>query len=426
MARNVVHRHLPRPSKRTGAAETPLLRKAREYTKPQEARAGGFYPYFRPISSAQDAEVLIDGRKVLMLGSNSYLGLTNHPEIKQEIRATVQKYGSGCAGSRFLNGTLDIHVMLEEELAEFVGKEAVVLFSTGFQANLGAVSTLVGRNEYVIADKEDHASIIDGCLLSPGHFVRFNHNDIPSLRAQLEKIDRHTGKLVVVDGIFSMTGDITPLPGIVEVCEQYGATLMVDDAHAIGVLGKEGAGTSSHFGLTDHVHVIMGTFSKSLASIGGFIASDTATIEYIKHHSRPLIFSASMSPANVAAVRAALRIMRREPERIERLWRNTRFMRTRLDQLGFETGGSETPVIPIYCYDVYRTLRIAVRLQEEGVFVNPVVPPAVPPNGALIRISIMATHTEAQMERALDKLVKVGREMGLFDEGLRSNDVVHR
>lgn len=393
--------------------DTPLLAKARNYTAPRDARARGYYPYFRPISSAQRAEVFIDGRKVLMLGSNSYLDLTNHPDVKREIHETVEKYGSGCGGSRFLNGTLDIHLKLEEELADLVGKEAVLLFSTGFHANMGTVSALVGRSEYVLADKEDHASIIDGCMLAPGHFVRFNHNDVSSLRSHLERIDRKTGKLIVVDGLFSMSGDITPLPEIVELSEQFNGTVMVDEAHAIGVLGHRGAGTASHFGLTDRVHIIMGTFSKSLASMGGFIASDLATIEYLKHHSRPLIFSASMAPANVAAVRSALRIMINEPERMERLWEAVRYMRKLLKQAGFETSATETPVIPLYCHDVYRALRMAIRLQEEGVFVNPVVPPAVSPNEALIRISLMASHTKAHVEFAIDKLVKVGRELGL-------------
>jgi len=392
----------------------PILAKAKNYTKSREARAAGLYPYFRPISSAQDTEVVIQGRKVLMFGSNSYLGLTNHPEIKAAVKAAVDKYGSGCAGSRFLNGTLDIHLELEQELAELVGKERVLLYSTGFQTNLGVVSALVGRDDYVIGDKENHASIVDGCLLSHGHFLRFNHNEVESLARILEKLDPEAGKLIVVDGVFSMSGDITPLPEIVALAEKHHAAVMVDDAHAIGVLGKHGAGTSSHFGLTDRVHLIMGTFSKSLASLGGFIAADADTIEFLQHTSRPLIFSASMTPANVAAVLAALRIMRREPERIERLWENTRKMKAGLEALGFELGRSQTPVLPVYCYDLFKALRAAVRLQEEGVFVNPVVPPAVPPNRSLNRISLTATHTEAQIEMALEKLAKVGAELGLL------------
>ncbi len=397
------------------AANVPLLEKVRNFTKSKEVRRQGIYPYFRPISSAQDTEVIIRGQKVLMLGSNSYLGLTNHPEIKEEVKAAVDKYGSGCAGSRFLNGTLDIHLQLEEELAEFVGKEAVLLYSTGFQANLGTISALVGRDDYVVADKEDHASIVDGCMLALGRFVRFTHNDMSSLETQLQKIGADAGKLIVVDGVFSMSGDIAPLPELVDIAERNGAALMVDDAHAIGVFGEKGAGTSNHFGVTDRVHLIMGTFSKSLASLGGFIASDEDMIDYLKHHARALVFSASMSPANAAAVRAALRIMQREPERIERLWRNTRLMHEGLASLGFDIGPFQSPIIPVYCYALESAMRMAVRLQQEGVFVNPVVPPAVPPNCALIRISLMATHTEEQIEFALEKLAKVGRELGLLN-----------
>jgi len=411
---NPAHERALQDDNKTPTLDSPLLSKAREFTASREAKAKGYYPYFRPISSAQQTEVTINGRKTLMLGSNSYLDLTNHPEVKRAVQDTVEKYGSGCAGSRFLNGTLDIHIKLEAELADFVGKEAVLLFSTGFQANMGTVSALVGRNEYVLADKEDHASIIDGCMLAPGRFVRFNHNDVPSLKTQLERIDRDTGKLVVVDGIFSMSGDIAPLPEIVEVAEEYNATVMVDEAHAIGVLGDRGAGTASHFGLTDRTHIIMGTFSKSLASMGGFIASDRATIDYLKHHSRPLIFSASLSPGDVAAARAALRIMLREPQRMDRLWHNARLMRRRLQESGFEIGECESPVIPVYCRDQYQALRMAVLLQEEGVFVNPVVPPAVPPDGALIRISLMVTHTDEHIEFAIEKMVKVGRELELL------------
>jgi len=393
---------------------TPLLYKARSFLGAQEAKAGGYYPYFRPISSAQEVEVSINGHRMLMLGSNSYLDLTNHPEVKKEIKKTVDKYGAGCGGSRFLNGTLDIHVKLEEELAEFVSKEAVLLYSTGFQANVGAISTLVGRNEYVIADKEDHASIIDGCLLAPGQFLRFTHNDVASLRSKLREIDVKAGKLVVVDGIYSMSGDIAPLPEIVEISEAFNGTVMVDEAHSIGVMGERGAGTANHFGLTDRVHIIMGTFSKSLASMGGFIAADYSTIDYLKHHSRPLIFSASMSPANVAAVRASLRIMTREPERMGRLRENAQHMRLALKEAGFMVGETETPIIPVFCGEPYVALRMAVLLQEEGVFVNPVVPPATPAEGALIRVSLMASHTREHIDFAVGKLVKVGRDIGLL------------
>jgi 8-amino-7-oxononanoate synthase len=395
-------------------AEPPLLKKGRNFTRSKEIQALGLYPYFRPISSAQDTEVVIQGQKVLMLGSNSYLGLTNHEEIKKAVHVAVDKYGSGCAGSRFLNGTLDIHLELEEALARLVGKESVLLYSTGFQANFGTISTMVGRGEYVIADKEDHASILDGCLLSLGGFMRYSHNDMGGLENCLRRLDPSAGKLVVVDGVFSMSGDIAPLKDMVRLSENYQAALMVDDAHGIGVMGKNGAGTCDHFGLTDRVHIIMGTFSKSLASLGGFIASDADTIEYLKHHSRSLIFSASMTPANAAAALAALKIMSREPDRIERLWRNTRLMREGLLSLGFDLGASQTPILPVFCYEDERTLRMAMRLHQEGVFVNSVLPPGVPPNKCLIRISLMATHTSSQIEMALEKLKKVGRELGLI------------
>jgi 8-amino-7-oxononanoate synthase len=395
-------------------AEPPLLKKGRNFTRSREIQALGLYPYFRPISSAQDTEVIIEGQKVLMLGSNSYLGLTNHPEIKQAVHTAVDKYGSGCAGSRFLNGTLDIHLELEEALARFVGKESVLLYSTGFQANFGTISTMVGRGEYVVADKEDHASIMDGCLLSLGTFMRYNHNDMAGLENCLRRIDTAAGKLIVVDGVFSMSGDIAPLEHIVSLAETYRAAVMVDDAHGIGVMGNNGRGTCDHFGLTNRVHIIMGTFSKSLASLGGFIASDADTIRYLKHHSRSLIFSASMTPANAAAVLAALKIMQREPERIERLWHNTRLMKEGLLGLGFDLGASQTPILPVFCYEDEKTLRMAMRLHHEGVFVNSVLPPGVPPNKCLIRISLMATHTEDQIHLALEKLKKVGKELGLI------------
>ncbi|MBS3763366.1 MAG: aminotransferase class I/II-fold pyridoxal phosphate-dependent enzyme, partial [Planctomycetes bacterium] len=352
--------------------------------------------------------------QVLMLGSNSYLGLTNHPKIKEEVKAAVDKYGSGCAGSRFLNGTLDIHLKLEEKLADLVNKESVVLYSTGFQVNLGVISCLVGRGDYVISDKGDHASIVDGCLLSFGEYVRYPHNDMDGLKDKLEVLEPDDGKMIVVDGIFSMEGDIAPLPRIVELAEAHRAVVMVDDAHSIGVIGENGSGTASYYGLTDRVHLIMGTFSKSLASLGGFIASDEETIEYLKHNSRSLIFSASMSPANAAAVLAAIDIMKEEPERIERLWHNTELMREGLEDLGFNLGTSETPILPIHIGQKLTTLKMSKRLQEEGIFVNPIVGPAVPPNASLIRISLMATHTEDQIEFALDKLAQVGREMGVL------------
>src|ERR1039457_1881155 len=391
-----------------------LLDKAKNFKTAAQLRELGLYPYFRTISSAQDTEVIIDGKKVLMLGSNSYLGLTNHPQIKAAAQAAVAKYGTGCAGSRFLNGSLDIHLELEAALAKLVNKEAVLLYSTGFQVNLGVISALVGKGEYVLGDKSNHASIVEGCLLSLGKFLRFAHKDMAALESRMEKLEPEAGKLIVVDGVFSMEGDIIQLPEICRIANQYGAAIMVDDAHSIGVLGKNGAGTACHFGLTDQVHLIMGTFSKSLASLGGFIASDAETIDYLKHHSRPLIFSASMSPANAAAVLAALEIMAQEPERVAQLWRNTHRMKQGLRDLGFNLGDSETPILPVYCRDLMIAFRICKRLQEEGIFVNPIVSPAVAPGEELIRLSLMATHTDQQVDFALEKLGKVGKEFGVI------------
>lgn len=413
---NIVNnRKRPQPrSVETGSLALALFNKVRNYRNAAQIRALGLYPYFRTISSAQDSEVIINGRKVLMLGSNSYLGLTNHPKIKEAAKAAIQKYGTGCAGSRFLNGTLDIHLELEEALARLVNKEAVLLYSTGFQVNLGVISTLVGKGEYVLADKCDHASIVEGCQLSLGELVRFAHKDMAALESRLQQIDPGTGKLIVVDGVFSMQGDIIQLPELCRLAGHYGAAVMVDDAHSIGVLGEKGAGTASHFGLTDQVQLIMGTFSKSLASLGGFIASDPETIDYLKHHSRPLVFSASMSPANVAAVMAALEIMRSEPERIAQLWHNTGRLKQGLVSQGFDLGASETPILPVYCGDMILAFKFSKRLEEEGVFVNPVVPPGVPPGQELIRVSLMATHTDSQIDFALDKFGMVGRELGLL------------
>lgn len=405
------------PARRKAPADSrscALLDKARDFKTADQLRKIGLYPYFRTISSAQDTEVVIEGNKVLMLGSNSYLGLTNHPKIKAAAQAAVEKYGTGCAGSRFLNGTLDIHLELEEVLAKLVNKEAALLYSTGFQVNLGVISALVGKGEYVLGDKSNHASIVEGCLVSQGKFLRFAHKDMAALESRLQKLEPEAGKLIVADGVFSMEGDIIPLPELCRIAGEYGAAVMVDDAHSIGVLGKDGAGTASHFGLTDQVHLIMGTFSKSLASLGGFIASDAETIDYLKHHSRPLIFSASMSPANAAAVLAAVEIMKQEPERLAQLWRNTRRMKQGLRDLGFNLGDSETPILPVYCRDLMLAFRICKRLQEEGLFVNPVVSPAVAPGQELIRISLMATHTDRQVDFALDKLGKVGKELGLI------------
>jgi 8-amino-7-oxononanoate synthase len=406
--------HKPVPHETQASVRPSLFAKVANYKSAAEVRALGLYPYFRTITSAQDTEVMIGGQRVLMLGSNSYLGLTNHPKIKEAAIAAVAKYGTGCAGSRFLNGTLDIHLELEQELARLVNKEAVLLYSTGFQVNLGVISALVGKGDYVLGDKSNHASIVEGCLLSPGHFLRFPHKDLDALETRLQNLRPEAGKLVVVDGVFSMEGDIIQLPELCRIAHRYGAAVMVDDAHAIGVLGKRGAGTASHFGLESQVDLVMGTFSKSLASLGGFIAAGADTIDYLKHHSRPLIFSASMSPANAAAVLAALHIMMEEPERIAQLWTNTERMKKGLIRLGYDLGDSETPILPVYVRNLMSVFQLCKQLQEEGVFVNPVVSPAVPAGCELIRISLMATHTEKQIDFALEKLGIVGKRLGVI------------
>jgi len=411
--REVNHRPV-RDKSKLAPQRVALFDKVKGFKNAAQIRALGIYPYFRTISSAQDTEVVIEGKKVLMLGSNSYLGLTNHPKIKEAAKAAVEKYGTGCAGSRFLNGSLDIHLELETALAKLVSKEAVLLYSTGFQVNLGVISALVGKGDYVIGDKSNHASIVEGCLLAQGKFLRFPHRDMPSLESRLEQLDSESGKLVVVDGVFSMEGDIIQLPELCRIASRHGAAVMVDDAHSIGVLGQNGAGTAAHFGLTDQVHLIMGTFSKSLASLGGFIGSDAQTIDYLKHHSRPLIFSASMSPANAAAVLAAIEIMVQEPERIVQLWRNTERMKQGLVRIGYDLGASETPILPVYCRSLMLAFKLCKHLQEQGVFVNPVVSPAVAPGQELIRISLMATHTDRQIDFALEKLAKVGKQLGVI------------
>ncbi|MDP4267158.1 MAG: pyridoxal phosphate-dependent aminotransferase family protein [Bacteroidota bacterium] len=390
-----------------------LKEKVSAFRASAEAKEKGLYPYFRPIESEQCTEVIINGKKVLMFGSNSYLGLTNHPKIKEAAINATKKYGTGCAGSRFLNGTLDIHIELERQLAEFVGKDAAITFSTGFQVNLGVISSLTGRHDYVILDEYDHASIIDGGRLSFGNKVKFKHNDMSSLEQTIAKLPEEGLKLIVVDGIFSMEGDIAKLDKIVEIAEKYDANIMVDDAHSLGVLGDHGKGTASHFGLTDKVDLIMGTFSKSFASLGGFIAADNQTIEYLKHHARSLIFSASITPASTAAVAAALNIIKTEPERIERLWDLTHYSFNTLKGEGFDIGNSESPIIPLYIRDDHKTFIYTNQLMDEGVFVNPVVSPAIDSDSSLIRFSLMATHTKEQIDFAVDKMVKVAKRMNL-------------
>lgn len=369
-------------------------------------RSQGVYPYFRIVESAQDTEVILNGKKVLMFGSNSYLGLTNHPIIKEAAQKAISKYGTGCAGSRFLNGTLDIHIELEEKLARYVNKEAAVLFSTGFQVNLGVLSSITGRTDYLILDEYDHASLIDGSRLSFSRTIKYAHNNMEDLEQKLYNLPADAMKLIAVDGIFSMEGDIVRLPEIVELADKYGVNIMVDDAHSLGVIGELGAGTASHFGLEDKVDLIMGTFSKSLASLGGFIAGDASTVDYLKHKARSLIFSASMPPSAVASVIAALEIIQSEPERIEQLWANTRYAMQLLHEEGFDTGVTESPIIPVYIRDNYKTFYITKMLQEDGIFVNPVVSPAVPSDSSLIRFSLMATHTFSQIEEAVEKLTK--------------------
>jgi len=390
-----------------------LFQKCFQFTAAQEAIAQGYYPYFIPLDETEGTVARYKGHELIMCGSNNYLGLTTHPKVREAAIEAIRRYGTSCTGSRFLNGTLALHEQLEAELAEFVGKEAALVFSTGYQVNLGTISCLVGRNDVVILDRDDHASIVDGCRLSFGKIKRFRHNDMADLERVLRSVPSDVGKLVVVDGVFSMGGDIAPLPDIVELCQKYGARLMVDDAHSIGVLGG-GRGTAAHFGVTDQVDLIMCTFSKSFASLGGFIAGDAPVIDYIKHHARSLIFSASMPPANIAASLAALEVMRSEPERIERLLHNARKMKEGLTSLGFNTGKSETPIIPVIIGDDMLTFTMWRRLFEEGVFVNPVISPAVPPNHQLLRTSYMATHTDEQLDRVLEIFEKVGRELGII------------
>lgn len=391
-----------------------LQRKMSHYTEPQKVEKMGIYPFFRMIESDQDTVVTMKGKKVLMFGSNSYMGLTNHPKIKEAAINATKKYGTGCAGSRFLNGTLDIHIELENRLASFVGKEAALVYSTGFQVNLGVIPTVTGRNDYILLDELDHASIIEATRLSFAKVLKFRHNDMQSLERILKRCEAGRIKLIVVDGVFSMDGDIANLPEIVRLADKYEATVMVDDAHSIGVLGKNGAGTAAHFGLTKKVDLIMGTFSKSLAALGGFIASDFETINFIKHHSRSLIFSASATPASAAAVLAALDIIESEPERMENLWAVTHYAIDNFKKLGFDIGNTVTPIIPLYIRDNLKTLTITRMLLDNGVFVNPVVAPAVSKDDTLIRFSLMATHTKEQVDIALEKFEKLGKKLHII------------
>jgi 8-amino-7-oxononanoate synthase len=384
-----------------------IMRRARQ------AKEAGLYPYFVPLEETEGTEVMVDGRRILMIGSNNYLGLTTHPKVRTAAKEAIDRYGTSCTGSRYLNGTLKLHQELEARLAAFVGKEAALVFSTGMQVNLGVISALVGPGDTVIVDKENHASIVDGCRLALGEMKRFRHGDLDHLELVLKKVPANSGKLVVVDGVFSMGGDIVPLKEVAAICRQYGARLYVDDAHSLGVLGN-GRGTAAHFGLTGEVDLIMGTFSKSFASIGGFVAGDARVIRYIQHHARSLIFSASLPAANVMAAMAALEVMETEPQHVEQLWENGYKMLHGLQKLGFNTGKTQTPIIPLIIGEDNPTFLTWKLLFERGLYTNPVVSPAVPPGQSLLRTSYMATHTEEQLDHALDILATTGRQLGLI------------
>lgn len=390
-----------------------IFDKCYDFTIAREAIASGIYPYFVPLDSSEGTEVTYEGRRIIMIGSNNYLGLTTHPKVRAAAIEGIERYGTSCTGSRFLNGTLRLHQELEERLAAFVGKEAALVFSTGMQVNLGAISALVGPKDFVIIDKDNHASIVDACRLSLGRMKRFRHNDLNHLEHVLAGLPDDCGKLVVVDGVFSMGGDIAKLPEIVSLSKKYGARIYVDDAHSLGVLGN-GRGTAAHFGLTDEVDLIMGTFSKSFASIGGFIAGDDQVMHYVQHHARSLIFSASLPPPNLMTAMAALDIMENEPEHVEQLWDNGKKMLTGLNDLGFNTGNTETPIIPVIIGDDEPTFLTWRLLFERGLYTNPVISPAVPPGQSMLRTSYTATHTEEQLDRSLEIMAGVGKQIGLI------------
>jgi 8-amino-7-oxononanoate synthase len=397
-----------------GGVKVDVFQKCFNFREADEVRDLGIYPYFRMIASGQDPVVTMNGQRVIMLGSNNYLGLTNHPEIKKAAAEALESYGTGTAGSRFLNGTLEIHVELERRLAEFMNREAALTFSTGFQVNLGVISSLIDRKDVVILDNLDHACILDGARLSFGRVLKYRHNDMDALEERLRSVEDDRSSLIVVDGVFSMEGDLANLPRIVELKKKFGARLMVDDAHGIGVMGENGRGTTEHFGLEDEADLVMGTFSKSLATVGGFVVGDSQIIDYVKHHARSLIFSAAPPPASVASVIKALEVIEREPERRQKLWENTDYMKREFSTMGFDTGESESPVIPLVVGEDMAAFKMTIRLQEEGVFANPVVSPAVPEGRAMIRTSYMATHSRDHLDRALGAFRKVGREMGVI------------
>jgi len=393
---------------------TDLFDKCRSYTAAREVMDAGLYPYFKPLRENLGPEVIIKGRRLLMMASNNYLGLTVHPEVIEAAMQALKRYGSGCTGSRFLNGTLELHEELEERLARFTGREAALVFSTGFQTNLGTISALVGKRDAVIIDRSDHASIVDGCRLSFGTTLKFKHNDMADLESVLKNAGGYDGRLIVVDGVFSMEGDIANLPAIVELARKYNARVMVDDAHSVGVLGEHGSGTPEHFNLIDKVDLVMGTFSKSFASLGGFIASTAEVVHYLKHNARAMIFSASMPPSALASVLKCLDIIESQPELRTKLWDNANYFRSGLQQLGFNTLASETPIIPVLIGENEPTFAVCKRLFEKGVFVNCAVSPAVAPGSSLLRSSVMASHDRAGLDKALDNFEEVGKEFGLI------------
>jgi len=391
-----------------------LFDKCKNFTRAREVQAAGLYPYFKPISHSEDTTVIIEGKPRIMMGSNNYLGLTHHPQVLAAAKVALERYGSGCTGSRFLNGTLDLHEQLETELAEFFQKEAALVFSTGYQANLGVISGLVGRGDLVFLDKLDHASIVDGAKMSHGETVRFNHGDLAALERKLQRVPPNTGTMIIVDGVYSMEGDIADVPNLLKVAQRYGAALAVDDAHAVGVLGPRGDGTAAHFDLIDEVDLIVGTFSKSLASIGGFVAGSENVVHFLKHHSRPLIFTAALPPSNTAGVLEALHIMQAEPWRRDQLWTNTRLLQDGLRARGFDIGPTQTPIVPVLIGPLEKTFLFWRKLFDAGVFTNPVVPPAVPPSQCRLRTSLMATHSAEQINQALETFARLGKELGVI------------
>ena len=390
-----------------------IFEKCQGFTRAKDAMRDGYYPYFKPLDSTEGTIVTMGGKELVMAGSNNYCGLTTHPKVKAAAKEAVDKYGTSCTGSRFLNGTLALHLELDRRLAQFIGKEAALSFSTGYQTNLGTISALVQKGDVAVTDKDDHASIIDGCTFSSGTMKRFRHNDVDHLEYVMKSIKDANGIMVIVDGVYSMEGDIAPVPDIIRVCKKYGARLMVDDAHSLGMLGG-GRGTGIHFDCIDEIDLVMGTFSKSFASIGGVIAGDEQVVHYIQHHARPMIFSAAIAPPNAAAVLAAVDVLETEPQWVQRLWENGNYMLDGFKRLGFNTGTSCTPIVPIIIGDDFRTIGLWMGLFEEGVYTNPVLAPAVPPGGQRLRTSYMATHDRGHLDRILQGFDVVGKRTGII------------